>query len=63
MKVDIYIINMSNEDILSVSKDTILSYLITGTLGLVLTIVGTKITTDDIRKTVENKNGVGIICK
>lgn len=46
---------MSNEDRLSVSKDTILSYLITGTLGLVLTIVGTKITTDDIRKTVENK--------
>tara|TARA_B100001250_G_scaffold56913_1_gene44030 strand:- start:6149 stop:7117 length:969 start_codon:yes stop_codon:yes gene_type:complete len=36
-------------------EDTILSYLITGTLGIVLTIVGTKITAEDIKTTILTK--------
>ena len=36
-------------------EDTVISYLITGTLGLILTIVGTKITTQDIKTTIKNK--------
>ncbi len=36
-------------------EDTVISYLITGTLGLILTIVGTKITTQDIKTTIKDK--------
>lgn len=42
--------------------DTILSYVITGSLGLLLTIVGTKITYNDIKDTITNKkNQISLI--
>ena len=41
--------------------DTILSYVITGSLGLLLTIVGTKITYNDLKDTITHKKKTNII--